>query len=66
MNHIGAAIVLAQPVVGRAGVEQQRVARRQRVGGAQQIVGGKIGDDEAGALVDAGRAPVFRPERVSS
>ena len=47
MDHIGAAILLAQPVVDRAGVQQHGSAIAQRVGGLQQRVGGKIGDDEA-------------------
>ena len=47
MDHIGAAILLAQPVVDRPGVQQQGSAIAQRVGGLQQRVGGKIGNDEA-------------------
>ena len=47
MDHIGAAILLAQPVVDRAGIEQHGSAIAERVGGLQQRVRGKIGDDEA-------------------
>ena len=47
MDHIGAAILLAQPVVDRSGVEQNGSAIAQRVGGLQQRVRRKIGDDEA-------------------
>ena len=49
MDHVGAAILLAQPVVDRAGIQQQRSAIAKRVGGLQQIVRRKVGNDEAGA-----------------
>ena len=47
MDHIGAAILLAEPVVGRAGVQQHGSAITQRVGNFQQRIRRKVGDDEA-------------------
>ena len=47
MDHVGAAILLAQPVVDGAGVQQQRPAIAERIGCLQQIVRRKVGNDEA-------------------
>ena len=47
MDYIGAAILLAQPVVDRSGVQQHGSAIAKRVGGLQQRVRREIGDDEA-------------------
>ena len=54
MDHIGAAILLAQPVVDRAGIEQHGPAIAQRIGRLQQRVGRQIGDDEAIAVGEGG------------
>jgi hypothetical protein len=56
MDHVGPAILLAQAIVDRAGVEQHGSAIADCVGGLQQRVGGEIGNDEADlAIGERGR-----------
>ena len=47
MDHIGAAVFLAQPIVDRSGVEQHDSAVAHGIGGLQQRIRRKIGNDEA-------------------
>ena len=61
MDDVGAAVLLAQPVVDRAGIQQQRPAIAERVGGLQQLVGRKVGDDEAVCARQALLPPSRRP-----
>ena len=51
MNDIGAAIILTQPFVGCADVEEEQAARSPGVGGLQQGVGGKIGQHDRDAAI---------------
>jgi hypothetical protein len=46
MDHIGAAILFAQPVVDRSGVQQHGFAIAERVGGLQQPICWEIGNDK--------------------
>ena len=47
MDDIGATILLAQAVVDRAGVKQNRAAIPQRIGNLEQFVRRQVRDDEA-------------------
>src|SRR5262249_37223015 len=55
MDHIGAAILLAQPIVDRSRIEENGSAIAQCVGSFQQRIRGKIGDDEAVAASELRR-----------
>ena len=61
MDHIGAAVLLAQTVVGRAGVEHQRACGARRVGDRENLGGGKIDDEKAHAV---GEHLVERRDRI--
>ena len=52
MDDVGAAILLAQAVVGRSGVEDERALVLGGVGDLEQRVGRQIGDQVAHALVE--------------
>jgi hypothetical protein len=51
MDHVGPAILLAQSVVDGACVEHHGSAIAYRIGGLQECIRGKIGDDEANVAV---------------
>ena len=51
MDHVGAAILLAQPVVVRAGIEEKQAALASGVGGLEQHLRGKVGDDQRDAAI---------------
>ena len=53
MAQIGAALLLADAIVRRSGIDDQRVAALQRVGDGDRRGGAGVGDDEAGAAVHA-------------
>ena len=55
MHHVGAAVFLAQPVVGRASVDQDGVAALERAGKRQNGCGRSVDDNEFGAGIDLGR-----------
>ena len=63
MDDVGAAILLAQPVVDRAGIEQHGAAIAQRIGDLQQLVRRKIGNDEAVMLGKRSLPPWQRRRR---
>ena len=50
VDHIGAAVLLAQAIVGRARVEHQRTRGARRVGDRKNLGGGKIDDEKAHAV----------------
>ena len=50
MDQIGAAVLFAQAVVDRAGVEQHGAAIAQGIGDNKEFVGGQIENDEAVAF----------------
>ena len=50
MDHIGAAVLLAQTIVGRARVEHQRARGARRVGDRENLGRGKIDDEKAHAV----------------
>ena len=51
MDHIGAAVFLAQAIVDRSGIEQNSSAIAHGIGGLQQGIRGKIGDDETDVAI---------------
>ena len=51
LDHIAAAVLLAQPVIRRAGIEEQEATRAAGIGRLEQHVGGQIGDDERDAAI---------------
>ena len=69
MNDIGAAVFLAQTLVGRGDVEEQRALGFRAFARREQAVGGEIGDDQPRALVAErvdGRGGVARLRRASA
>ena len=55
VDDVGAAVLLAQPVVDRADVEEEKAARAARIGRLEQRVRRQIGDDERDAALRNGR-----------
>ncbi len=51
MDDVGAAVRFPQPIVERAGIEEQKPARPSGVGGLQQRIRRQIGDNERYAAV---------------
>ena len=52
MNHIGPAILLAQPIVAGSGIEDERVSPLHRVREREQGRSARIGNDVGGAGIE--------------
>ena len=63
MEHVGAAVVQAQPVVRGAGIEQQRVGGFRQIGQRQNLIGVQIQDEEAPA---AGERLLERGDQIAA
>ena len=55
MDDVVAAVLLAQPVVDRTGIEQHGAAIAQGVGNLEQCIGRQVGDDKTVARGEIGR-----------
>ena len=70
MDHVGPAVLLAQPVVARADVEEKQAALACGVGGLEQHLRGKVGDDQRDAAIgklrhrSCGVVPAFEARRL--
>jgi len=51
VDHVGAAIVLAQPVVDRPRIEEDEIAPASRLGGLEQHIGWKIQNEKRNAAI---------------
>ena len=61
MNHIGAAVLLAQTIVGRAGIEDEYARGARAVGDGENFRSGEVDDEKPYAVLEHA---IQRPKRI--